>query len=57
MKRLLAIAAVVAVFGIGIGPTFAAMDPPKIPPKGVEGPDIRQNTRPPFQGVEGPNVR
>ncbi len=71
MKRLIAIAAVVAVFGIGIGPTFAAMDLPKIPPKGVEGPDIRakvepkglegpdirQNTLPPFKGVEGPDVR
>ncbi len=71
MKRLIAVAAVVAVLWIGIGPTFAAMDPPKVPPKGVEGPDIRAkvepkgvegpdirpNTLPPFKGIEGPNVR
>lgn len=41
MKRLIALAVAVAVLGIGIGPTFAAMDPPKVPPKGIEGPDIR----------------
>ncbi|MBI2455005.1 MAG: hypothetical protein HYV46_02580 [candidate division NC10 bacterium] len=57
MKRLIALAVAVAVLGIGIGPTFAAMDPPKVPPKGIEGPDIRQNTMPQPKGIEGPDVR
>ena len=41
MKRLIALAVAVAVLGIGIGPTFAAVDRPTVPPKGIEGPDIR----------------
>lgn len=41
MKRLIALAVAVAVLGIGISPTFAAVDPPKVPPKGIEGPDTR----------------
>jgi hypothetical protein len=71
MKRLIAVAVAAAVFGIGVSPTFAAVDPPKVPPKGIEGPDIRarveskgiegpdirQNTRVPPLGVEGPEVR
>jgi hypothetical protein len=71
MKRLMALAVIVAVLGIGIGPTFAAGDRPKVPPKGVEGPDIRakvepkgtegpdlrHRTLPPVQGVEGPDIR
>ncbi len=71
MKRLIALAAVLAVLGLGVGPTFAAVDPPKVPPKGVEGPgirakvppkgvegpDIRQSTKPQPKGLEGPDVR
>ncbi len=53
MKRLIALAVAVAV--LGIGPTFAAMDPPKVPPKGIEGPDIRAKVPP--KGIEGPDIR
>jgi len=45
----------VAVFGLGIGPTLAAVDRPKVPPKGIEGPDIRAKLSP--KGIEGPDVR
>jgi len=38
MKRLVALTVAVAVLGIGIGPTFAAVGRPKVPPKGIEGP-------------------
>jgi len=41
MKRLIALAVAVAVLGMGISPTFAAVDRPKVPPKGIEGPDVR----------------
>ena len=71
MKRLITFAVLLAALGVGVGQTFAAVDPPKVPPKGtegpdirakvpskdVEGPDIRRNTRPPFTGPEGPDVR
>ncbi len=71
MKRLIALAAVLAVLGLGVGPAFAAVDPPKVapkglegpgtrakvPPKGTEGPDIRSTTMPQPKGLEGPDVR
>ncbi len=47
MKRLIALAAMLAVLGIGVGTSFAATDgstvpPPKVPPiLGPEGPDTR----------------
>jgi hypothetical protein len=41
MKRLIAVAVALAILGIGIGPSLAAVDPPKVPPKGLEGPDTR----------------
>jgi hypothetical protein len=55
MKRLIAVAVAAAVFGIGVSATFAAVDPPKVPPKGTEGPDIRAKVEP--KGVEGPDIR
>ena len=55
MKRLIALAVALAVLGMGIGPTLAAVDPPKVPPKGIEGPDIRHRVEP--KGTEGPDVR
>jgi hypothetical protein len=57
MKHLITVAVMLAVFAISVGPIFAVMDPPKVPPKGTEGPDIRQNTMPPFTGPEGPDTR
>jgi hypothetical protein len=70
MKLLIAIAILLASLGTGVGPTFA-VDPPKVPPKGIEGPnirahmppkgiegsDIRQNTMPVPRGLEGPEDR
>lgn len=53
MKRMIALAVVVAA--LGAAPTFAAVDPPKVPPKGTEGPDIRAKAEP--KGVEGPDIR
>ncbi|MBI2114429.1 MAG: hypothetical protein HYT85_05020 [candidate division NC10 bacterium] len=55
MKRLIALTALLAVLGLGVGPAFAAVDPPKIPPKGQEGPGIRAKVPP--KGVEGPDIR
>ncbi len=55
MKRLIALAAVLAVLGLGVGPAFAAVDPPKVPPKGQEGPGIRAKVPP--KGIEGPDIR
>ena len=71
MNRLITLMTFVTVLLAGIGPALAAVDPPKVPPKGtegpdiratvepkgIEGPDIRQNTMPPFKGIEGPEVR
>ncbi|HSB72620.1 MAG TPA: hypothetical protein VLT62_25105 [Candidatus Methylomirabilis sp.] len=38
------------------GAALAAMaDPPTLPPRGVEGPDIRSRVEP--KGLEGPDVR
>ncbi len=55
MRRLITLAVLLAVLGIGVGPAFAAMDSPRIPPKGIEGPDIRAGVEP--KGIEGPDVR
>jgi hypothetical protein len=55
MKRLITLAALLAVLVAGVGPAFAAVDPPKVPPKGQEGPGIRAKVDP--KGVEGPDVR
>jgi hypothetical protein len=55
MKRLIALAVLVATLGIGIGQTFAAAEPPRVPPRGTEGPDIRAKVEP--KGVTGPDVR
>jgi len=55
MKRLIALAALLAVLALSVGPAFAAVDPPKIPPKGQEGPGIRAKVPP--KGVEGPDIR
>ena len=57
MKHLITVAVMLAVLAISVGPTFAVLDSPKVAPKGTEGPDIRQNTMPPFTGTEGPDAR
>ena len=57
MKRMIAVAVLLGVLGIAVGPGIAAVDRPKVPPKGIEGPDIRNNTQIAPLGVEGPEVR
>ncbi|MBI4574013.1 MAG: hypothetical protein HY713_12115 [candidate division NC10 bacterium] len=71
MKRLITLVAIVGVLAVSVSPAFAAMDPPKVPPKGqegpgirakvppkgLEGPDIRRSSALPSQGIEGPDVR
>jgi hypothetical protein len=55
MKRLVGVFVVVLLMFGMIAPTFAASDPPRIPPKGIEGPDVRAKVPP--KGIEGPDVR
>jgi len=57
MKRMIAVAVLLGALGIAVGPGIAAVDRPKVPPKGIEGPDIRNNTQIAPLGVEGPEVR
>lgn len=53
MRRGIGIGALLVVLGIGIAlPTVHAA---ALPPKGIEGPDIRATVEP--KGVEGPDVR
>ena len=56
MQLLIAIAILLASLGPSVDPAFA-VDPPKVPPKGIEGPDIRQNTMPMLRGFERPDGR
>ncbi len=55
MKRVISVFAVVLLVLALVAPAFAAGAPPKIPPKGIEGPDIRANVPP--KGIEGPDIR
>lgn len=55
MKRMIAVAVLLGVLGIAVGPGIAAVDRPKVPPKGIEGPDIRAKVPP--KGIEGPDIR
>ncbi len=71
VKHLITVGAVLAILGASFGSAFATPDSPKVPPKGIEGPDIRgqvppkgiespdirENTRPLFFGLEGPDSR
>ncbi len=55
MKKLVsALVAILLVLAV-VAPAFAALDPPKVPPKGTEGPDIRAKVPP--KGIEGPDIR
>lgn len=47
MKRFMALAVLLAVLGIGVGSSFAAVDPSAVPPPKV----------PPILGPEGPDTR
>jgi len=41
MKRLITLAVVLLALGVTAVESFAATDPPRVPPKAIEGPDSR----------------
>lgn len=55
MKHLVILVAVLMAFGMSVGLAVADMQSPRVPPKGIEGPDISAKVDP--RGVEGPDVR
>jgi len=55
MKKLVSVLAALLLVLAVVAPVFAALDPPKVPPKGIEGPDIRAKV--PLKGIEGPDIR
>jgi hypothetical protein len=54
MKRLITLTVLTVVLLAGVSPVLA-VDPPKVPPKGLEGPNIRAKVEP--KGLEGPDIR
>lgn len=54
MKRSITLTVLAAVLLAGVSPVLA-VDPPKVPPKGIEGPGIRAKVPP--RGLEGPDIR
>jgi hypothetical protein len=71
MQRTMLLAGLALVFTATLGTTFAAEEPPRVPPRGTEGPDIRVTEEahrgpcdgirlvcpPETRGVEGPETR
>jgi hypothetical protein len=55
MKHLLILVAVLMAFGMSAGLAVADMNSSRVPPKGIEGPDVSATMEP--KGVEGPDVR
>ncbi len=55
MKRRITLIGLLAVLAVSVSPALAAVDRPNIPPKGIEGPDIRAKVEP--KGLEGPDIR
>ena len=55
MTRLLTVGALLLALGMGASLAGAEMDGSRVPPKGIEGPDISVKLEP--KGVEGPDVR
>jgi hypothetical protein len=55
MKHLLILVAVLMAFGMSASLAVADMNSSRVPPKGIEGPDISAKMEP--KGVEGPDVR
>ena len=41
MKRLIVLVAMLATLGVTLGNALATVDPPRVPPKGIEGPDVQ----------------
>lgn len=71
MKRTMLLNASVVVLAATVGAAFAEQEPPRVPPRGTEGPDVRYAVRsqrsacdgirvlcpPDSRGVEGPEAR
>ena len=71
MQRTVLLTALAGVFAATVGTAFAEQEPPRLPPRGIEGPDVRytvgaQRERcdgvrvscpPDSRGVEGPEAR
>lgn len=71
MQRTMLLAALAVVFAATAGTAFAEQEPPRVPARGTEGPDVRYtvNARrsacdgirfacpPDSRGVEGPQTR
>jgi hypothetical protein len=71
MKRKVVLAQLAVVIAVTFGIAFAAEDPPRVPPRGTEGPDTRVTSEPQDtpcpdlrmvcssgpRGVEGPETR
>jgi len=55
MKYGIAFTHLVLVLTVSGSLAFAAMEAPRVPPKGSEGPDVRARVEP--KGHEGPDVR
>ena len=55
MKYGIAITHLVLVLTVSGSLALAALDAPRVPPKGAEGPDVRAGVEP--RGQEGPDVR
>ena len=55
MKYGIAITHLVLVLTVSGSLALAALDVPRVPPKGSEGPDVRARVEP--KGQEGPDVR
>jgi hypothetical protein len=41
MQRTMVLTALAVVFAATVGTAFAEQEPPRIPPRGTEGPDVR----------------
>ncbi len=71
MQRTMILAGLALLFAATNGSAFAAEEPPRVPPRGTEGPDIRVTVDtqrvtcdgirlacpPDTRGVEGPETR
>jgi hypothetical protein len=71
MQRTMLLTGLAVAFAATVGIAFAAEDPPRVPPRGIEGPDvrviidaqrancdgIRLECPPDSGGVEGPETR
>jgi hypothetical protein len=57
MERGVSVGGVVVALGLAAGLAFAALESPPVPPKGIEGPDVRLVASVQPKGSEGPDVR